>query len=82
MQRELALSLAVAVCACAQSNPPAGEIGVLKVQGTVYLLVGAGGNIAAQVGDDGILVVDTGLEAMAPTLRPPSPGFPINQSVG
>jgi glyoxylase-like metal-dependent hydrolase (beta-lactamase superfamily II) len=68
MQRELALSLALVACAGAQSNPPAGEIGVLKVQGNVYMLVGAGGNIAVQVGDDGILVVDTGLEAMAPTV--------------
>jgi cyclase len=47
----------------AQTRPD--EIGVLKVQGNVYLLVGAGGNIAAQVGSDGILVVDTGTEAMA-----------------
>jgi cyclase len=69
MQRELALVAAVALaaaCACAQSNPPGGDIGVLKVQGNVYMLVGAGGNIAAQVGDDGILVVDTGTEAIAP----------------
>jgi cyclase len=66
MQRELALSLAAVVWAYAQSNPPAGEIGVLKVQGNVYMLVGAGGNIAAQVSDDGILVVDTGTEAQAP----------------
>jgi cyclase len=68
MQRELALSLALAVYACAQSNRPAGEIGVLKVQGNVYMLVGGGGNIAAQVGDDGVLLVDTGLEAMAPSV--------------
>jgi glyoxylase-like metal-dependent hydrolase (beta-lactamase superfamily II) len=32
----------------------------VKVQGNVYMIVGAGGNIAAQVGDDGVLVVDTG----------------------
>jgi cyclase len=31
----------------------------------VYLLVGAGGNIAVQIGDDGVLVVDTGLAAHA-----------------
>ena len=56
----------VAACACAQSSPSAGDIGVLKVQGNVYMLVRAGGNIAAQVGDDGILVVDTGTEGMSP----------------
>ena len=38
---------------------------MLKVQGNVYMLVGAGGNIAAQVSDDGILVVDTGAGAEA-----------------
>jgi cyclase len=72
MQREFALTLfaALAFTASAQSGGQTGssadEIGVLKVQGNVYMLVGAGGNIAAQVGNDGILVVDTGTEAMAP----------------
>ena len=32
----------------------------LHVQGNVYMLVGAGGNIAVQIGDDGVLLVDTG----------------------
>jgi cyclase len=31
------------------------------VQGNVYMLVGAGGNIAVQTGDEGVLVVDTGV---------------------
>jgi cyclase len=66
MQRELALSVALTACAWAQSAAPGGEIGVLKVQGNVYMLVGAGANIAAQVSEDGILVVDTGREADAP----------------
>jgi glyoxylase-like metal-dependent hydrolase (beta-lactamase superfamily II) len=35
------------------------EIHTLKVQGNVYMLVGAGGNMTVQVGDDGVLVVDT-----------------------
>ena len=37
-----------------------GDIEVLRVQGNVYLLAGDGGNIAAQIGDDGVLLVDTG----------------------
>jgi glyoxylase-like metal-dependent hydrolase (beta-lactamase superfamily II) len=37
-----------------------GDIEVLRVQGNVYLLAGDGGNIAAAVGDDGVLLVDTG----------------------
>jgi len=46
-----------------QSPLPAlriGEIEVLKVQGNVYLITGAGGNITVQIGDQGVLVVDTG----------------------
>src|SRR4030095_6250033 len=42
------------------------ELDVLKVQGQVYLIAGAGGNIVAQVGDQSILLVDTGYEQMAP----------------
>ena len=38
----------------------------LPVQGQVYLIAGAGGNIAVQTGDDGVLLVDTGYEQMAP----------------
>ncbi len=38
------------------------------MQGNVYMLVSGAGNIAAQVGDDGILVVNTGTEAMAPKM--------------
>jgi glyoxylase-like metal-dependent hydrolase (beta-lactamase superfamily II) len=34
------------------------QIKVTKVAGNVYMLEGAGGNIAASVGDDGIVIVD------------------------
>jgi cyclase len=34
------------------------EIRVSKVAGSVYLMQGAGGNIAASVGDDGIVLID------------------------
>ena len=37
-----------------------GAIEVLKVQGNVWMLGGAGANIAVQVGDQGVIVVDTG----------------------
>jgi len=40
------------------------EVQTLKVQGNVYLIAGAGGNIAVQIGDDGVLMVDTGYEKM------------------
>src|SRR5262249_6063870 len=38
-----------------------GDIEVLQVQGNVYMIGGAGGNVAGQVGEDGVLLVDTGL---------------------
>jgi len=44
-----------------QPSANSGEISTFHVQGHVYLLAGAGGNIAVQTGDDGVLVVDTGL---------------------
>lgn len=49
----------------ANQNPANAEVHVLPVQGKVYMLVGAGGNITMQVGDDGILLVDSGLAAMS-----------------
>jgi glyoxylase-like metal-dependent hydrolase (beta-lactamase superfamily II) len=33
---------------------------MLHVQGNVWMLVGAGGNITVQIGDEGVLLVDTG----------------------
>jgi len=45
-----------------QSSP--GEIKTFHVQGNVYMLVGAGANVAVQIGDEGVLVVDTGAAAM------------------
>jgi cyclase len=39
------------------------EIEAVHVQGNVYMLVGAGANIAVQIGDEGVLVVDTGVAA-------------------
>jgi cyclase len=42
-----------------------GEIKVLPVQGNVYMLVGAGANITASIGRDGILLVDTGRTDMS-----------------
>src|SRR5262245_54056504 len=41
------------------------EIQTLKVQGNIYLLAGAGANIAVQAGDDGVLIVDSGFEKMS-----------------
>jgi cyclase len=51
----------------------AGEVGVLPVQGNIYMLNLGDVNIVAQVGDDGILLVDSGpaawSERITQTLR-------------
>ena len=44
--------------------PPQGEIEVLPVRGSIYVLFGAGANIVASVGNDGVLLVDSGQAAM------------------
>jgi glyoxylase-like metal-dependent hydrolase (beta-lactamase superfamily II) len=41
------------------------KVNVWPVKGNIYLLRGAGGNIAASVGRDGVLLVDAGTEQMA-----------------
>jgi cyclase len=47
----------------AQPNVTNAEVHVLRIQGNVYMLVGAGGNITVQAGNEGVLLVDTGLAA-------------------
>jgi glyoxylase-like metal-dependent hydrolase (beta-lactamase superfamily II) len=49
-------------------NPGDAEIRVLPVQGNVYMLVGAGGNIALQAGKDGALLVDSMTAPLAPKI--------------
>jgi glyoxylase-like metal-dependent hydrolase (beta-lactamase superfamily II) len=65
-----------AIVAATDAPPPAeqnairpaaendGEVHTQHVQGNVYMLSGAGGNITVQVGKEGVLVVDTGLANM------------------
>jgi glyoxylase-like metal-dependent hydrolase (beta-lactamase superfamily II) len=45
------------------------EIKVTQVSGNVYMLEGAGGNIAASVGADGILIVDTEYSPLADKIQ-------------
>jgi glyoxylase-like metal-dependent hydrolase (beta-lactamase superfamily II) len=42
-------------------SDPSPAIQILPVRGNIFVLQGAGGNITASVGRDGVLVVDTGL---------------------
>jgi glyoxylase-like metal-dependent hydrolase (beta-lactamase superfamily II) len=57
---------AAAAVPAAQPQTAAPDIKVMPVQGNVYMLIGAGGNITASIGPDGILLVDAGTEAAAP----------------
>jgi cyclase len=44
----------------------AAAVQLLHVQGRVHMLVGAGSNIAVQVGDNAVVLVDSGLPQMSP----------------
>lgn len=44
------------------------ELHLIPVQGNVYMLMGAGGNITVQVGGDGVLLVDTMFAPLAPRI--------------
>ena len=46
-------------------NPDTGEVQLLPVQGNVYMLAGAGGNVVVQVGPSGGLLVDSKSAAQA-----------------
>jgi len=47
---------------------PGGPLETLRVQKNVYAIFGAGGNVTVQIGDEGVLVVDSGLAASAGAL--------------
>jgi glyoxylase-like metal-dependent hydrolase (beta-lactamase superfamily II) len=56
-----AFTLALMLCGVAQAQNTdfsKVQIKVTKVSGNIYMLEGAGGNIAASVGEDGIVIVD------------------------
>jgi glyoxylase-like metal-dependent hydrolase (beta-lactamase superfamily II) len=48
-----------------QQNLANVDVHVLPVQGNVYMLVGAGGNVTLQIGEDGVLLVDTSFPQMS-----------------
>jgi cyclase len=58
-------TIACSATAPAGPSPAPVEVHVLPVQGNIYMLVGAGGNITVQIGSDGVLLVDTGLAPMS-----------------
>jgi cyclase len=52
----------------AQQPPATGEVKSLRVQGNVWMLTSGSVNAAIQIGDDGVLVVDTMTEALGDKL--------------
>jgi cyclase len=68
-----AMASVVAAARMPQSTPPPAanavvDIDVVPVRGGVYMLVGNGGNTTIQVGDDGVMVVDTQYPQMSAKL--------------
>jgi cyclase len=51
-------TLVVSITTMAQNDFSKVQIKVTKVSGNIYMLQGAGGNIAASIGEDGIVIVD------------------------
>jgi len=71
--RKLSFVLTLAILAVAASAQDEDyskvQIKVTKVAGNVYMLEGAGGNIAASVGDDGIVIVDDQFAPLADKIQ-------------
>jgi cyclase len=65
----LALLAATALAFAQDEDFSKVQIKVTKVAGNVYMLEGAGGNIAASVGDDGIVVVDDQFAPLAEKIQ-------------
>jgi len=55
------------------------EMKVSKVAGSIYMLQGAGGNIAASIGEDGIVIVDDQYAPMADKIRAALKALPISR---
>src|ERR1019366_3229924 len=60
----LSVTCVVSVAFAQQDRWP-GELHVQHVQGRVYMLSGAGGNVTVQVGDEALAIVDTGAAGMS-----------------
>jgi len=62
------LSVALVGSVFAQQDFSNVEVKSYHVQGQIWVLTGAGGNVTVQIGDEGVLVVDTQFAEMAPKL--------------
>ncbi len=50
--------------AIAEQSPRDGQVHILPVQGNIYMLIADGTNIAVSLGNDGVMLVNTGAAAM------------------
>jgi cyclase len=68
-----AFTLALMLCGVAQAQQDTDfskvQIKVTKVSGNIYMLEGEGGNIAASVGEDGIVIVDDQFAPLAEKIQ-------------
>jgi len=61
-----ASSASSAVASVSQANPRGFDrVEMMHVQGLVWMLVGGGANMTVQIGDEGVLLVDTGLRGLS-----------------
>jgi len=60
----VACLLAVAALAALGQTSATSAVEIVPVRGHIYMITGAGGNITASVGPDGVLLVDSGLAQM------------------
>src|SRR5437764_15428001 len=69
MRLGLAILLVSAAALAQQEDLSKVEIKTTHVAGSVYMLQGSGGNIAASIGDDGIVLVDDQFAPLAPKIK-------------
>jgi len=63
MPRTVLALVALVVAAVVVTAGQAPDLEVLQLRPNFYMIAGAGSNIAVQVGDDGIVVVDSGMQS-------------------
>jgi glyoxylase-like metal-dependent hydrolase (beta-lactamase superfamily II) len=66
--KTIVLALALLGLQAPPRNLDSVEIQTIHVQGNVYMLAGAGANITLQAGNDGVFLVDTQYEQLAPKI--------------
>src|SRR3954469_25671975 len=70
MRKLIAIIFALALSAAAQQDDFSKvEIKVQKVADGVYMLTGAGGNIGASIGEDGIVIIDDEFAPLVPKIQ-------------